>query len=65
MVSQGRDVAISPSKCGKMIPAYESSVDFIFKIVSGCFEEAVFAPFEKLPLLDPLAKKAGVVGEGL
>ena len=56
---------LDPINVAKVTTAYESSAPFIAKIINACFSESNFVSSEKLALLNPLLKKAGLDSENL
>ena len=49
----------------KVTTAYEASAAFIAKIINACFNESNFVSSEKLALLNPMLKGAGLDHENL
>ena len=56
---------LDPINVAKVTTAYEASAVFIAKIINACFNESNFVSSEKLALLNPQLKKAGLDCENL
>ena len=56
---------LDPINVAKVTTAYEASAAFIAKIINACFNESNFVSSEKIALLNPHLKKAGLDCENL
>ena len=56
---------LDPINVAKVTTAYEASAAFIAKIINACFNESNFVSSEKMALLNPHLKKAGLDCEDL